>query len=451
MSIALTEDQRALAQTVSDFLGRGGARAAARALLTADAEQLPAYWSDMAKLGWLGLHLPEEHGGSGFGLPELVIVAEEMGRAVTPGPFVPTVIASAVLAASAPPELQARLLPGLADGSAVGAVALAGEVTVSDGRVSGSAGVVLSGQLADVLLVAVGDDVAVVEVSAGGVSAEIPANLDQARRSARVRLDSVPVLLLPGARQVLVDHARTLLGAEAAGVAAECTAMASEYAKVREQFGRPIAMFQAVKHHCANMLVAAELATATVWDAARAAAQGGEQFSYAAAAAAALAGHVATDNAQLCIQVHGGIGFTWEHDAHLFLRRGAAISAIIDAEAAAVQLTALVRAGVRRSRSIELPPEAEPIRAEVREFAQRVRGTDDAARRTAMIESGYVMPHWPKPWGRDAGAIEQLVIEQEFAAAGIRRPSYGITSWVILTLIQYATAEQVQRWVGPAP
>jgi hypothetical protein len=450
MSIALTEDQRALAETVSDFLARNGARAAARALLTAKDEELPAYWADMAKLGWLGLHLPEEHGGSGFGLPELVIVAEELGRAVTPGPFVPTVIASAVLTAAAPADLQAKLLPGLADGSAVGAVALSGEITVSDGRASGDAGVVLSGQLADVLLVTAGDDVAVIERAAGGVSATVPANLDQARRSARLTLDGAPARLLPGARQLLLDHARTILAAEAAGVAAECTRMASEYAKVREQFGRPIATFQAVKHHCADMLVAAELATATAWDAARASAQGGEQFSYAAAAAAALGGHAATGNAQMCIQVHGGIGFTWEHDAHLFLRRGAAISAIIDAEAAASQLTDLVRAGVRRSRSIDLPPEAEPIRAEVREFAARVKGADEAARRAAMIESGYVMPHWPQPWGRDAGAIEQLVIEQEFAAAGIKRPSYGITSWVILTLIQYATAEQVQRWVGPA-
>ena len=134
---------------------------------------------------------------------------------------------------------------------------------------------------------------------------------------------------------MLLDLARSMLAAEATGVARECTEMASEYAKVREQFGRPIAMFQAVKHHCANMLVAAELATAAVWDAARAAAGGGDQLTYTAAMAATLALAAADQNANLNTQVHGGIGFTWEHDAHLYLRRATAIEAIIDAEAAA--------------------------------------------------------------------------------------------------------------------
>ena len=194
--------------------------------------------------------------------------------------------------------------------------------------------------------------------------------------------------------------------------------MASAYAKVREQFGRPIAMFQAVKHHCANMLVGAELATAAVWDAARAAAAGGEQFTYTAAIAATLALAAADENANLNTQVHGGIGFTWEHDAHLYLRRATAIEAIIDAEAAALQVTDSVRNGVKRERAIDLPAEAEPIRATVREFIGRISDLDNDARRKAMIESGYVMPNWPKPWGRDAGAVEQLVIEQEFSAAG---------------------------------
>jgi alkylation response protein AidB-like acyl-CoA dehydrogenase len=450
MSIAITDEHRALAQTVSDFLDKNGARAAARALLTADNEELPAFWRELGQLGWLGLHLPEEHGGSGFGLPELVIVAEEMGRAVAPGPFVPTVIASAVLTAAGSAETQARLLPGLADGSAIGAVALAADVRVFGGKASGQAGTVLSGKLADVLLVATGDDVALIDCHGEGVTVTVPANLDPARRAARITLDGAPAEVMPGAGPALTDLARTILAAEATGVARATTQMASAYAKVREQFGRPIGMFQAVKHHCANMLVGAELATAAVWDAARAAAGGGEQFTCTAAIAATLALAAADENANLNTQVHGGIGFTWEHDAHLYLRRATAIEAIIDAEAAAVQVTDSVRNGVRRERAIDLPEEAEPIRAVVREFIGRIADLDEDARRKAMIESGYVMPNWPKPWGRDAGAVEQLVIEQEFSAARIKRPSYGITSWVILTLIQYATPEQVSRWVAPA-
>ncbi len=450
MSIAITEDHRALASTVSDFLGKHGVLPAARALLEAETEQLPAFWGELADVGWLGLHLPEEHGGSGFGLSELVIVAEELGRSVAPGPFVPTAIASAVIAAIAPADVQARLLPGLASGSVIGAVALGGDVTVSDGTAQGSAGVVLSGHLADVLVVAAGDDVAIVETGAGGVETEVPANIDPVRRSARVRLAGAPATVLPGGRRVLTDLARTVLAAEATGVAREVTMQASEYAKVREQFGRPIATFQAVKHHCANMLVAAEVATAAVWDAARAAGAGGDQASYTAAIAATLAVPAGVQNAQLNIQVHGGIGFTWEHDAHLYLRRAAAIEALIDTEAAAKEVTDLVRHGVRRAGAIDLPPEAEEIRAEIRPEVERLRDLDDTARRQALIESGFAVPHWPRPWGRDAGAIEQLVIEQEFAAAGLKRPGYGITGWVILTLIQHATPEQVDRWVRPA-
>ena len=450
MSIAISEEHRALAQSVADLLTNHHSRAAARSLLAAEADAPPAFWAELGALGLLGLHVSEELGGSGFGLPETLVVAEQMGRHLAPGPFVPTVITSAVLAAAGPDDLQKRLLPALADGSAVGAAALGGEVTYADGAATGQAGVVISGHLADVLLIPAGDDVLVVEKSAGGVHAEVPANMDQSRRAARVRLDAAPATVLAGARGLLTDVARAVLAAEAAGIAAETTEQAAEYAKIREQFGRPIATFQAVKHHCANMLVAAELATAAAWDAGRAGLGGGDQLSYTAAIAAVLAASAAVGNANLNIQVHGGIGFTWEHDAHLYLRRATAIAAVLDTERAAIEVTDLVRRGVRRAATIDLPPEAEPIRAAIRPDVARLRDLAGDARKQALIDTGYAMPHWPKPWGRDAAAIEQLVIEQEFASAGIKRPSLGITSWIILTLIQHASPEQVARWVRPA-
>jgi alkylation response protein AidB-like acyl-CoA dehydrogenase len=450
MSIAITEDHRALGQTASDFLAKHDSRGAARALLEADAETLPPFWGDIAELGWLGLHLPEELGGSGFGLPELIVVVEELGRAVTPGPFVPTVIASAVIDSVGGGELKRRLLPGLARGSVLAGVGLTSDITVSGGKAAGSAPAVLGGGLAHVLVLPAGDDAIVIDVAAGGVTVETPLNLDPTRRSARVTLDGAPAEVLPGGRRALVDLARLIVAAEAVGVATECTEQAAAYAKVRLQFGRPIAMFEAVKHHCANMLVASELATANVWDAARAAEEGGDQLTYTAAMAAALALPAADECAQLNIQVHGGIGFTWEHDAHLYLRRATALEAVVDAEGAALDVAGAVRAGATRVRTIDLPPEAEPMRDEVRAFAERVKDLDAAAQREAMIETGYVMPHWPKPWGRNAGAVEQLVTEQEFRAAGVARPQYGITGWVILTLIQHATEDQVARWVLPA-
>ena len=450
MSIAITEDHRALGQTASDFLAKRDARGAARSLLLEETESLPAFWDDLVSLGWLGLHLPEERGGSGFGLPELVVAVEELGRAVAPGPFVPTVIASAVINAAASAEVASRFVPGLADGSAFGGVALTSDITMAGGKAAGTAKAVLGGGLAQVLVLPAGDDVIVVETDGGGVTVEVPGNLDPTRRTARVTLDGAAAHVISGGRQVLVDLARLIIAAEAVGIATECTEQAAAYAKVRVQFGRPIATFQAVKHHCANMLVASELATVTVWDAARAAEEGGAQLSLAAAMAAALALSAADECAQLNIQVHGGIGFTWEHDAHLYLRRATALEAVVDAEAAARDITDLVRAGTRRTRTIDLPPEAEPMRDEVRAFADRVKGLDAAAQRAAMIETGYVMPHWPEPWGRAAGAVEQLVIEQEFSEAGVSRPQYGITGWVILTLIQHATEDQVARWVMPA-
>ena len=450
MSIAISQEHRALAQTVSGFLTEHQSLAAARSLLAAEAELLPAFWAELGGLGLLGLHVPEDLGGSGFGLAETLVVAEQMGRYLAPGPFVPTVITSAVLAAAGPDDLRKRLLPGLADGSVIGAAALASAVTYAGGAATGSAGVVIGGHLADVLLIPAGNDVLVIEKSAGGLDAEVPANLDQSRRAARIRLNAAPATVLPGARRLLTDVARAVLAAEAAGIAAETTEQAAEYAKIRQQFGRPIATFQAVKHHCANMLVAAELATAAVWDAGRAGLGGGDQLSFTAAIAAVLAGSAAVGNANLGIQVHGGIGFTWEHDAHLYLRRATAIVAVLDTEAAAIEVTDLVRRGVRRAAAIDLPPEAEPIRAAIGADVAQLRDLMGDARKQALIDTGYAMPHWPKPWGRDAAAIEQLVIEQELATAGIKRPSLGITSWIILTLIQYASPEQVTRWVRPA-
>ncbi len=225
--------------------------------------------------------------------------------------------------------------------------------------------------------------------------------------------------------------------------------MASGYAKVREQFGRVIATFGAVKHHCANMLVAAEIATAAVWDAARVAAGDPRQFSLASAIAATEAIPAYLRNAQLNIQVHGGIGFTWEHDGHMLLRRAAALAALFPEEESARDVTRLTDDGVRRDRTVELPPEAEQVRVEVRAVLEEIAALPADQQRTRLVETGLAMPHWPRPWGREAKAVEQLVVDQELRQAGLERPNYGITGWVLLTLIQKATPDQVARWVRP--
>ncbi len=449
MSIAITEEHRTLAETARDFLTARKVLEATRATLTTTAEELPPFWSEVAEMGWLGLHLPEAYGGSGYSLFELAVVVEQLGRVVAPGPFVPTVIASAAIAAAADDATKADLLPRLADGTLIGAVAPDATATVVDGKVRGSGGVIIGGALANVFVVGVGDDVAIVEAGAR-VRVETPTNLDLARRASRVDFDDAPATILAGSRQTLLALTRLLFSAEAVGMARECTEQAAEYAKVRQQFGRPIAMFQAVKHHCANMLVATELATSAVWDAARAADLDADQFSYASAMAATLAAPAADLCANLDTQVQGGIAMTWEHDAHMYMRRATVLLGVLQAERAAADLTDLTRRGVVRTKDVDLPPEAEAIRDEVRAFAQSLRDRTPEEQRARLIETGYVMPHWPKPWGREAGAVEQLVIEQEFSAAGVKRPGYGITGWVLLTLIQHGTPDQVQRWVPPA-
>ncbi len=329
-------------------------------------------------------------------------------------------------------------------------------LTVSGGTASGDAGVVLGAGLADLLLLVAGDDVVLVDRNADGVSVEVPGNLDRTRRSGRVSLTDVAVgdNILTEARSAALAYARTLFAAEAAGGASDCVDTAVEYAKVREQFGRTIATFQAVKHHCANMLVAAESTVAAVWDAARAAGESAEegqsQFELIAAAAATLAFGAYVRNAELNIQVHGGIGFTWEHDAHLHLRRALTVQALLGGDGPSTDVFDLTALGVSRSNSLDLPADADALREQIRSDAAELAKLEEKAQVDELIATGYIMPHWPKPWGRAAGAIEQLLTEEEFAAAGVKRPDYGITGWVILTLIQHGTPSQIERFVEKA-
>ncbi len=456
MGIALTDDHRELGEVARSFLTAQKARWAARELLDAAEEHRPPFWAELAELGWLGLHVDEQYGGSGYGLPELVVVIDELGRAVAPGPFVPTAVVSAVLSAVGTDEQKARLLPGLIDGSVTAAVGFGGDLTLSGGKVSGDAGVVLGAGLADLLLLTAGDDVVLVDRTADGVSVEVPGNLDRTRRSGRVTLADVAVgdNVLTEARSAAVAYARTLFAAEAAGGASDCVDTAVEYAKVREQFGRTIATFQAVKHHCANMAVAAESTVAAVWDAARAAGESAEdgqsQFELIAAAAATLAFPAYVRNAELNIQVHGGIGFTWEHDAHLHLRRALTVQALLGGDGPPTEVFDLTALGISRPNSLDLPADADALREQIRSDAVELAKLDERAQVDELIATGYIMPHWPKPWGRAAGAIEQLLVEEEFAAAGVKRPDYGITGWVILTLIQHGTPSQIERFVEKA-
>ncbi len=232
--IGISDEHQELGRVARAFLDSNGARAESRAMLEAASDRLPAFWKGMAELGWMGLHVDEAHGGQGFGLPELSVVLEAMGFAMAPGPFLPTVLASALVAEHGSDGARDDLLPGLAAGSCVGAVGLGGDLAfASDGRLGGSGGPVLGAELAGLFVVCVGDDVALLDADQPGLSIEPQKNVDTSRRVALVRCDGVEIAesrRLPGARPALVRLARTLSAAEAAGGARACTEMATAYA-----------------------------------------------------------------------------------------------------------------------------------------------------------------------------------------------------------------------------
>ncbi|MDN5896727.1 MAG: acyl-CoA/acyl-ACP dehydrogenase, partial [Nocardioides sp.] len=328
-TIGLDADHIDLRDSVRALATRHITEESVRAAVEAKDEQLPAWWPTAADQGLLGLHLPESAGGAGYGHLELCVVLEELGRCLAPGPFLPTVLASAVLHAAS----HHLHLPGLADGTTVGAVALGGDlsavVSAQGLIVSGTTAPVSGGQLADlfVLPVQVGDDLQWVIVRRGAMTIQHPPSHDLTRRLAVAELDEVPV----AADAVLsLDHAHpydlaaVLLGAEATGIADWSTDTATAYAGQRHQFGRPIGQFQAVKHRIARMLVRTEQARACVWDAARAADEEGASEGEAALAAA-VCGAVAVDAGfgvvKDLVNTLGGIGYTWEHLAGFALRR----------------------------------------------------------------------------------------------------------------------------------
>jgi alkylation response protein AidB-like acyl-CoA dehydrogenase len=446
MSLSITDEHVSLAQSVRGFLAARGALASARRALDGTVGELPPFWEEMAKTGWLGLHLPEEHGGQGYGLLELAIVVEELGAVVAPGPFLPTVIASAVLDECG----AAQWLPGLADGSTPAAVGLGGSLVLSGGAVTGDAGVVTGADTAALLLLAVGDDLVLVDARSADITTGSD-QLDSTRPSSLVRLEAVePLAVLPGSLTTARRLSRVLVAAEAAGVAHACTAAATSYAKLREQFGRPIGSFQAIKHACATLLTEAELATGTAWDAAlRPASDAVGERELTAAIAFATAVPAAQRCAQGSIQIQGGIAFTWEHDAHLYLRRAAALAASYGSvDASLDELLTLRASGVNARLGLALPEEAEEHRAAVRAFVAELATRSGDARRAYYARSGYLVPHWPRPYGLGAGPVEQLVVEEELD--GIPRPGLGIGEWLVLTLVQAGNDEQRERWTWPS-
>lgn len=342
----LTDEQRQLRAAVRSFLEAKSGQTEVRRLIDSEDGYDAAVWRQMAdQLGLQGLATPEEFGGSGFSVSDLGVVVEEMGRALLPGPF----FASAVLAGSAllhcdDDEAKHRYLPGISSGATIATVALTEQSGSWDGdnvatrahrdggrwMLNGTKTFVLDGTVADMLLVVARSDAGISLFAVDdtrSVASRPLSTLDPTRRQARIDFSDTPAVLIgadgaawPGLSRAL-DVAAACLAAEQVGGAQRCLDLAVDYAKARTQFGRPIGSFQAIRHRCADLMLDIECARGAAQYALHAATTLAEELPSAASLAKAYCSDVYARAAAAVIQIHGGIGFTWEHPAHMYFKR----------------------------------------------------------------------------------------------------------------------------------
>jgi alkylation response protein AidB-like acyl-CoA dehydrogenase len=350
MYFDLTDEQQAIKSTAHDFLASRFKSERLREIAASESGFDESGWQEMAELGWAGLALPEQWGGQGLGIVELAILFEEMGYALAPSPLFSNTIAGLVLAFCGSDEQRERYLRPLAEGQKRGTPALwdagspaaPGRFTM-EGRAE-DGGLVLDGEKvlvpdaasADFFLAATADGRRhLVDAGAPGVTVISEESIDPTRRFSSLRLEGVRVAAentLPAAAAdyfTVFYRACVALAAESTGIAQRALDFSVEYAKDRQQFGRPIGAYQAVSHRCAQMLLETENSRSAVYGAAWAADAEPESLPLSASMAKAYASDAGWRVPDAAIQVHGGIGFTWEHDLHFFLKRGRANAAIL--------------------------------------------------------------------------------------------------------------------------
>ncbi|WP_454792456.1 acyl-CoA dehydrogenase [Mycolicibacterium lutetiense] len=439
-SATITDEQFAARDLVRSWAAATATASAVReGEHDADAWRRP--FQGLAELGIFSVAVPEEQGGAGGTVEDLCAMVDEAAAALVPGPVATTALATLVVTDEA-------VLEALVSGERTAGAALSADLQLDGDKVSGTAEYVLGADAAGVLLLPAGDRVVLVDASAAGVSIELLTATDFSLPLARVVLDSAPAQVLEVSPQRFSDIVAAVLAAEAAGLARWALQTATEYAKVREQFGKPIGSFQAVKHMCAEMLLRSEQISVSAADAARAVSESDDpQLSIAAAVAAAAGVDAAKANTKDCIQVLGGIGITWEHDAHLYLRRAYGISRALGGRRPWLRrVAALTQQGVRRELRIDLESVA-GLRPEISAAVAEVAAQPADKRQVALADSGLLAPHWPRPYGRNATPAEQLLIDQELAAAEVERPDLVIGWWAVPTILDHGSAEQIEQFV----
>ncbi|WP_406235715.1 acyl-CoA dehydrogenase [Nocardia sp. NBC_01009] len=480
MTIATTDEHKAVQESMRGWAGSVHPIATMRD----DATNFwRAYWPALADLGIFRVAVAEDAGGAGGSVADLAVLIEQAAHDLVGGPVLATALANLVTGGAIDEDLPCGVALDFIVESAVSVPAVSDELLLTGvwDSVLGAApetAVLLPVQTPN------GQRWCLIPADADGLRVEALPPLDPSTPLAEVHCAEVrvPAECVFASPHPVEDLVVVLVAAELAGLAGWCLETAVEYAKVREQFGRRIGSFQAVKHICAWMLCRAELIRAVAADAAAAVDEGGAELPIAAAIAATISLDAAVETAKDCIQVLGGIGFTWEHDAHFYLRRAIALRQLLGGSARwRARVTELTRAGRRRTTGADrvfaaaraTDPEVVAERdhegsregrqlntadgvavddASTNELAAevaRIAALPAEQRRDAMVEAGLVMPHWPAPYGRGADPMTGLVISEELRRAGLESPDLAIGGWAVPTLLQYGTPEQIERFAWP--
>ncbi|MGV9927502.1 acyl-CoA dehydrogenase family protein [Nocardia rhamnosiphila] len=464
MTIATTDEHKAVQQSMSGW----AAAAQPIATMRADATDFwRTYWATLTDLGIFRVAVAEEAGGAGGSVSDLAVFIEQAAHDMVGGPLLTTAIAGLVTGGQLPEEQPCGIaLDTVAGDETAPGGGPAVPVLDGAGTLSGSWKSVLGAAPGTAVLLPVdtadGRRWCLLGPDTPGLQLEALEPLDLTTPLARVRCTEVRIdpdaVFTPD--YAVEDLLVALVVAELAGVTGWCLTTAVDYAKVREQFGRQIGSFQAVKHICAWMLCRTELIRSVAADAAAAVDSGGAELPIAAAIAAAISLDAAVDTAKDCIQVLGGIGFTWEHDAHLYLRRATALRQLLGgAPYWRARVTELTRAGKRRTTGADRvfadaalaggETDTEVATDELAAEVARIAALPAGQQRGALADAGLIMPHWPQPYGRGADPMTGLVISEELRRAGLTVPDLTIGGWAIPTLLQHGTPEQIERFAWP--
>ena len=482
MQFAFTDEQEQLRLAVRRFLADQSPTTEVRRLMATETGYDPSVWQRLCnELALSGVHIPQHYGGQGFTAQELAIVVEEMGRALLCAPyFSSTVLAATAILHAGTETDKADLLPPIAAGTRLSALAVTEpngrwgasgiETTVRRGRLSGTKSYVVDGHIAEVLVVAArrpgsrdadGLSFYVVDAAADGVSRRLLTTVDATRKLARIDFDQVEARLIgeegaggPALARTL-DLAAVALANEMVGGAAALLESAVEYANMRVQFGRAIGSFQAIKHRCADLLLTVELAKSAAYQAANAAAEDDADLPALASLAKSAASDAYMRAARDCIQVHGGIGFTWDNDTHLWYKRAKSSEVFLgDAAFHRECLMRRWRIPAPPAPQADTPTPVAPdgdadttaVRREVRDWLADNwdPGASLVEWRGKLADSGWGMPTWPRQWfGRDLPQALAPAVEAEFArinAVGVAKT--GIRLLAAATLLEHGNDVQ---------